>query len=163
MEMFKEPTTEESPKPQDRSKPMGLGKIHSEIAKSLADTLVKPVIMCFNISLEERQPPTECPTSTVVLVHKSGDSENHSIHRAVSDICSAKTPEKFVPKMMINHPETNNLTVVGQHVLWHKRSCLINSTSFLDEATGRMERVKVYCLDCKRVVDSGHPRFLNKK
>lgn len=78
--------------------------------------------------------------STAITVHEGGDRNIFSSFRLVSLTCIVmEALERILRDRIINYLGAKKLVRVEQHGFWHKRSCLTNSISLLDQITGRID------------------------
>ena len=110
------------------------------VLKAAADTLVYPLALLFNRSLQRSTFPSRWKFSYMFLVYKKGDKCNVANYRGITSLCAcSKVFEIIVHKALFE--SSKNYVSEAQHGFYPKRSVATNLVQFVSL--------------CRRTIDSG--------
>ena len=138
-------------------KAAGPDDVHPFILKNLADTLVKPLTLLFNLSLTETNLPEIWKKGIITALFKKGAKNLASNYRPISltsIIC--KLLERIIVDCIIKHLTDNNIYDKRQHGFTKKRSTVTNLLEALNvwsEALSHHLPVDVIYLDLEKAFD----------
>ena len=138
-------------------KAAGPDDVHPYILKNLADTLVKPLTLLFNLSLSEKNLPEIWRKGIITALFKKGAKNLASNYRPISltsIIC--KLLERIIVDCIIQHLTENNVYDKKQHGFTKKRSTVTNLLEALNvwtEALSHHLPVDVIYLDLEKAFD----------
>ena len=146
-------------------KAAGPDDVHPYILKNLADTLVKPLTLLFNLSLTEKNLPEIWRKGIITALFKKGAKNLPSNYRPISltsIIC--KLLERIIVDSIIQHLNDNTIYDKRQHGFTKKRSTVTNLLEALNvwtEALSHHLPVDVIYLDLEKAFDKvPHHRLL---
>ena len=138
-------------------KAAGPDDVHPFILKNLAETLVKPLTLLFNLSLTEKNLPDIWRKGIITAIFKKGAKNQPSNYRPISltsVIC--KLLERIVVDCIIQHLTSNIIYDKRQHGFTKKRSTetnLLEALNIWSEALSHHLPVDVIYLDLEKAFD----------
>ena len=146
-------------------KAAGPDDVHPFILKNLADTLVKPLTILFNLSLSEKTLPEIWKKGIITALFKKGARNLASNYRPISltsIIC--KLLERIIVDNIIQHLRDNTIYDKRQHGFTKKRNTVTNLLEALNiwtEALSHHLPVDIIYLDLEKAFDKvPHSRLL---
>lgn len=141
--------------------------ITNNILKQLKASVIKPLQILFQLSIETGDMPEDWKLAKVIAIFKKGARGLPTNHRPVSltsGVC--KMLEGIVREEITDHLYTNNLLKMTQHGFMKERSCQTNLLEFLDFVTQALDNSKpldaIY-LDFSKAFDKiSHPKLIQK-
>ena len=148
-------------------KSCGPDTVHPFILKNLAQTLVKPLSMIYNLSLNSGQLPHLWKSAIITPLYKKGARylpENYRPISLTSIIC--KILESIIADFIREHLESNNLKNPDQHGFTVKRSTdtnLLHALNIWLDALSHGIPVDIVYLDYEKAFDKvPHQRLLSQ-
>ena len=149
------------------NKSQGPDDIHPKFILNCIGSLINPLRMLFEISLQNGKLPKQWKTANVSAIHKSGkktDAANYRPISVTSIIC--RVMEKIIRNAIVQHLESNNLLSKYQHGFRKGRSCVTQLLECIEDWTEAIDRnyeVDIIYLDFKAAFDKvPHKRLLRK-
>ncbi|MES9881396.1 MAG: reverse transcriptase domain-containing protein [Sedimenticola sp.] len=149
------------------SKSQGPDNLHPKLIKETKKSLLKPLNIIFNKSLEESKIPSVWKTANVSAIFKKGSKQKPENYRPISlTSVPGKLLERLVRNEIVRHMTENNFFNPNQHGFMKGKSCTTQLLEFLEdisEAIDNGDDVDVIYLDfCKAFDKVPHNRLLVK-
>ena len=151
----------------DPNKSIGPDLIHPWVLKYSADSLVVPLKLLFNNSINEGKVPLSWKNANITALFKKGSKVDPGNYRPIS-ITSvvSKLLEKLIKNAIMKHLTHLNLLSKKQHGFVQNKSCatnLIESSDFITDALANKYSVDLILLDFSKAFDKvSHPKLLLK-
>lgn len=148
-------------------KSQGPDGINPRILKECRNSMVKPLSIIFQKSVESGILPTAFKHANITPIFKSGSRSSPGNYRPVSiTSVPCKILESIIRDEMLAHLNKYNLLSEHQHGFMRNKSCLTNLLETLEEVTSSMdngEGMDMVFLDYKKAFDSvPHKRLVYK-
>ena len=151
----------------NQNKSAGADNQHPRVLKEIADTIVTPVTIIYNKSLDEGYLPQVWRDANITPIHKKGNKAISNNYRPVSlTSILCKTLESIIKDDIIAFLKKYNLLYKFQHAFIGKRSCTTQILEALDCWTKLLEAgeaIDVVYLDFAKAFDKVPHRRLIKK
>jgi hypothetical protein len=141
--------------------------IKPRLLQQLEDSILLPLEMLFNRSLETGEIPQEWRTAKVTPIFKKGAKGDPGNYRPVSlTSVPCKILESIVKDRIMDHLMENKLIRESQHGFMPDRSCASNLVEFMDKVTKAVDEgksVDIFYLDFAKAFDKVPRQRLVKK
>ena len=138
-------------------KSCGADNIHPYILKNLAKSLVKPLTLIYNISMQSGELPYLWKNALVTPLYKKGARNLPENYRPISlTSIPCKILESIIIDFIIDHLEANNLKNPDQHGFTKKRSTdtnLLQAINIWSDALSHGIPIDVVYLDYEKAFD----------
>ena len=149
------------------NKSAGPDNISPRLLKKCCKSLVRPLTIIFNKSLQTGDVPTAWKEANVTPLFKKGDKTNPLNYRPVSlTSVVGKVFETIIRDALVKHATENAIIKIQQHGFMKKKSTLTNLLEYLNVLTKAKDLgipVDINYLDCKKAFDTVPHRRLIKK
>ena len=150
-----------------KGKAPGPDGITTSILKKLKSSVVKPLQLIFQLSIQTGVVPSDWKSAKVVPIFKSGARGKPSNQRPVSLTSTvSKLQEGIIREKVMDHLNNNNLLKASQHGFMENRSCQTNLIEFVDKISEMLDEgkpVDVVYLDFSKAFDKiSHAKLLKK-
>ena len=141
--------------------------IKPRLLQQLQDSILLPLEMLFNRSLETGEIPQEWRTAKVTPIFKKGAKGDPGNYRPVSlTSVPCKILESIVKDRIMEHLMENKLIQESQHGFMPDRSCASSLVEFMDKVTKAVDEgksVDIFYLDFAKAFDKVPRQRLVKK
>ena len=149
------------------SKSPGPDNCHPRVIKEMGESIITPLLLLFNLSIEKCQIPTEWKYANIAPIHKKGHKTLSSNYRPISltsIIC--KLLESCIRDQLLTHIRNNNLFTDDQYGFLPHRSCALQLITIMEHWTKLIDEgstIDTVYLDFSKAFDSvPHQRLLMK-
>ena len=149
------------------AKSQGPDRLHPQVLRACAESLVDPLLILFNQSLQLGQVPSSRKQGNITPIFKKGKRTQVGNYRPVSltSVCRQNL-EYFVCSSIVQHMTRNNLFCKDQHGFMEGRSCMTQFLSVMEAWTEILDKnlsIDTIYFDFQKVFDTVPHRRLLKK